>query len=280
MTVTDTPAAATPAPHITPRNIAFELDAAHINDWLGGSKERTLFMNALSMLFPVGERFFIHAVNAHRSHVTDPKLKAEVRAFTQQEGLHTREHIAYNDALQTVVDAAAVERDFDSYVEWMKSVVGPKRALLATCAFEHFTALLGEAVLDHPEHLAGARADYARIWTWHALEELEHKAVAYDVYRAAFGKRADLARILLMPTITMHFFGFLNKRLWVLMKGQGLHLNPISWLKLGWHMFGYPGIFRRLIPQYLRYYRPSFHPNDIDNRAMLARTNSEVAAWA
>jgi predicted metal-dependent hydrolase len=269
-----------PAINITPRNINFELDAAHINDWHSGSKERTLFMNALSMLFPVGERFFIYAVNLHRQHVTDPKLKAEVKAFTQQEGLHTREHIAYNEALQTVVDAAQIEADFEKHVEWFKKKLGSRRALLATCAFEHFTAILGEAVLDHPEYLAGAREDYKKVWTWHALEELEHKAVAYDVFRAAYGKKAEWNRIAVMPLVTMEFFGFLNKRLWALMKAQGLEKNAVSWAKLAWFMFGYPGVFRRIIPKYLKYYNTNFHPNDIDNEETLRRTNKVVSAWA
>jgi predicted metal-dependent hydrolase len=265
---------------ITPRNIDFDLDKSHINDWLGGSKERTLFMNALSMLFPVGERYFIYAVNGHRQFVTDPKLKAEVKAFTQQEGMHTREHIAYNEALQTVVDAAGIEKKFDDYVEFMKKTLGIKRSLLATCAFEHFTAILAEAVLDHPEYLAGAREDYARIWTWHALEELEHKAVAYDVFRAAYGTKLEWNRMIVMYLVTLQFFSFLNKRLWVLMKAQNLHRNPLSWAKLVWFMFGSPGIFRRIAPIYLKYYNPKFHPNDIDNKATLARTSKIVASWA
>ena len=279
MSVIEAPIAM-PAVNITPRNIDFELDHAHINDWLAGSKEKTLFMNALSMLFPVGERFFIHAVNGHRQFVTDPKLKAEVKAFTQQEGLHTREHISYNEALNTVLDADGIEKNFDNYVEFMKKTLGIKRALLATCAFEHFTAILAESVLDHPEYLAGAREDYARIWKWHALEELEHKAVAYDVYRAAYGTKLEWNRIAVMVLVTVQFFGFLNKRLYELMKAQGLQRNPLSWAKLAWFMFGTPGIFRRIIPLYVKYYAVKFHPNDIDNRETLDRTSKQIAAWA
>ena len=279
MTIATLPEATPVAIDITPRNIDFDLDAAHINDWLGGNKEASLFMNALSMLFPVGERYFIYAVNAHRQYVTDPKLKAEVKAFTQQEGLHTREHIAYNDALSTVVDVEKIDAQFEAYVEVMKKL-GPRRSLAATCAFEHFTAILAEAALDHPEHLAGAREDYRRIWTWHALEELEHKAVAYDVWRAATGGKREAQRIFVMVIVTLHFFAFLNKRLWVLMKGQGFHLNPLSWAKLLWHMWGWPGVFRRSIPVYLRYFNPKFHPNDVDNAKILDRTRQQIAAWA
>jgi predicted metal-dependent hydrolase len=278
MSVIEAPVAA-PEVNITPRNIDFELDHAHINDWLAGSKEKTLFMNALSMLFPVGERFFIYAVNGHRQFVTDPKLKAEVKAFTQQEGLHTREHISYNEALNTVLDADGIEANFDKYVEFMKKTLGIRRSLLATCAFEHFTAILAESVLDHPEYLAGAREDYARIWNWHALEELEHKAVAYDVYRAAYGTKLEWNRMAVMVLVTGQFFGFLNKRLYELMKAQNLHRNPLSWAKLAWFMFGSPGIFRRIIPLYVKYYNPKFHPNDIDNRETLARTAKQIAAW-
>jgi predicted metal-dependent hydrolase len=64
------------------------------------------------------------------------------------------------------------------------------------------------------------------------------------------------------------------------MKAQNLHRNPISWAKLVWFMFGSPGIFRRIIPLYMKYYNPKFHPNDIDNRETLARTAKQVASWA
>ncbi len=83
-------------PTITPRDIRFDVDPARAADWAGGDETRTTLFNALSLLFPQGERFFISSVAAYRDAVTDPQLAAEVKAFSAQEGLHTREHLAYN----------------------------------------------------------------------------------------------------------------------------------------------------------------------------------------
>src|SRR3546814_18954071 len=51
-----------------------------------------------------------------------------------------------------------------------------------TCALEHFTAILANAVLSDPAHLVGADTEAQRMWRWHAVEEIEHKAVAYDTW--------------------------------------------------------------------------------------------------
>lgn len=265
---------------ITPRNVDFELDAARAKDWLNGSPEKTLFSNALSILFPPGERFFIASVLANRDKITNAELKAQVKAFCQQEAYHTREHVAYNRALNTFVDADKLDRELTEYLDWTKKTLPANGPLLATCALEHFTAIMAHEFLNDDGYMRGADAKYKRLWTWHALEECEHKAVAFDVFRATVsGRRREFHRGLIMWLTTLTFLRFITKHCVALMRAQGLAKNPLSWAKLLWYVFGSPGIMRRIVPAYLRYYSPNFHPNDLDDSATLARTRKLVAAW-
>jgi len=194
--------------------------------------------------------------------------------------MHTREHLSYNRALRSVVDVDGIEKRFEKHVAWLRKLFGELRSLMATTAFEHYMAILAEAALDHPEYLAGAREDYGRVWTWHALEELEHKAVAFDVMWRAAGGKPGAKKVIAMLIVTEDFFRYVTWRVWLLFKAQNLHLNPLSWAKLGWYLFGSPGLVRRLAPTYFRYYAPKFHPDDIDNAATLARTRELVATYA
>ena len=269
-----------PPADITPRDVDFELDPARARDWLDYSQEKTLFLNALSILFPAGERFFINAVLANRSLVNDPKLKAEIKAFCQQEAYHTREHIAYNDALRSFVDSDRLDRELTAFLANVKQRSPAGSPLLVTCALEHFTAILAHALLDDPTELAGSQARYEQMWTWHALEECEHKAVAYDVYRATMrGPLREWRRMGIMAITTFIFLGFIGKHVVALMKAQGLLWKPLSWVKLGWYVFGNPGILRRIAIPWAKYFNPSFHPNDIDDSAALERTRALVATW-
>src|ERR1051325_9637803 len=97
-------AIATPSPaslSITPRDRRFGRDTAAPRLWHGGRVEATAIYNALSTTFPVGEAFFVESVRAFRDGAP-PKLAAEIKAFTTQEAIHSREHAAFN---KSAVDA-------------------------------------------------------------------------------------------------------------------------------------------------------------------------------
>jgi len=269
-----------PGTAITPRDVDFELDPSRARDWLDGSPEKTVFPNALSIMFPPGERFFIASVLANRDRILDPKLKAEVKAFCRQEAYHTREHVAYNRALNSFVDADELERDLTQHLEWVKKTLPADGPLMATCALEHFTAIMAHELLLDPAYQRNAEPAYARLWTWHALEECEHKAVAFDVFRATVsGRNREWRRGLVMWLTTVTFLRFIAKHCFALMRAQRLAHKPGSWAKLLWYVFGYPGMMRRIVPAYLKYYSPRFHPNDLDDSNALARTRALVAAW-
>lgn len=172
----------------TRRDIRFDLPAEHIADWNKGSVHLSHFMNTMSIFFPVGERFFIDAVRQYRDQVTDPELQKAVTEFIGQEAMHGREHEHYNALLYArVPEAAQVERFVGALLEQIKKMP-PHVRLSLTIALEHFTAIMADGVLKDPRVLEGAESRFARLWRWHALEETEHKSVAFDVWDTVMGR--------------------------------------------------------------------------------------------
>jgi hypothetical protein len=148
----------------------------------------------LSSVFPDGEDYFVRAVERVRDRVTDPKLRVDVEGFVGQESMHGREHRLLNDRL---AELGYPTRAIGAYVRWLfrsrERIAKPRLHLAFTAALEHYTATLAETLLRSSE----ARAEVAHpavqsLLMWHALEESEHKAVAFDVYRHVGG--TDAAR--------------------------------------------------------------------------------------
>src|SRR3982750_1286909 len=166
---------------ITPRDRRFGRDAATPRLWHGGRVEATAIYNALSTPFPAGEAFFVESVRKFRDGAP-PKLAEEIKAFTTQEIVHSREHDAFN---RRAADAGYDLSKLEAQVEKRLAVTRNKPpivSLAATMALEHFTAILAHQLLAHPRHLEGADPEAAALWRWHAAEEIEHKGVAYDTW--------------------------------------------------------------------------------------------------
>jgi predicted metal-dependent hydrolase len=139
--------------------------------------------------------------------------------------------------------------------------------LAATCALEHFTAMLAESLLQNREMREELDPSIRGLWLWHALEEAEHKAVAFDVYLAAGGGYVRRAAIMLLTTAV--FFAAQALAHARLMADRKILWKPWTWVRGATRLWLWPGYFTRLVPAYLSYFRPSFHPNDRDTAAVL-----------
>jgi uncharacterized protein len=245
--------------------------------WHGGRRAVSLFFDNLSLFFPAGERFFVTSVKAHRHHVRDPKLAAEVRAFCAQEGVHGREHVHYNQFLEARgLPARAIEARVQRLLDRIARRTSKRFQLAVTCALEHFTAIMAETLLGDPRTLDGAHPEMAAMWRWHAAEESEHKAVAFDVYQAAGGGYA--LRILAMIGATLVFWAkTFEQQVRLMAADRSLH-KPREWWSLFKFLFITPGGLRRVPLLWLSYFRPRFHPSHRDNRALLDAWRAEYAA--
>jgi len=276
MTVKTTPADV----KIPPRDIHFEVAAAKNAHWLGGDPVGTAVFNALSLTFPDGERMFIDAVRHYRGEVSG-KLAEDVKGFIAQEAIHSREHHQLNQLIDPTrypvdeVEAAVRER-----VAFARSR-GPMRMLIATIALEHFTAMMADAHARHRNLFDTVDPGIERMWRWHAVEETEHKAVAYDVFLQATKHWSPLQRYvrrtLAMALITYFFTRNISHYAALLLQADGYsYRDALKAVKA--YVWRTPGLFSRNAKTYFAWYRPGFHPWDEDNRALVAEWKAEFDA--
>ncbi len=253
------------------RRVDFAFDPRTVpRDWYRGDAHLTTFWNALSLLFPEGERFFVESVRRFRDRIEDEEQRAAIDAFIGQEAMHGRAHRAFNDMVRErdLAVSAEAEAKLRRLLGFARRTLTPKGQLAITCALEHFTAILAEQLLEDEGHRGAGDPSVQPLWIWHALEESEHKAVAYDVYEAVGGTYPR--RIALMLVATAFFFvetAIVHTRF---LRAGGELWNVRGWLRAMSYFWLRPGLFRKLIPAYLDYFRPGFHPGDRDTTSLLA----------
>jgi predicted metal-dependent hydrolase len=264
-----------PPPEI--RDVRFDLSEVP-RYWHGGRRSVTLFFNNLSIFFPPGERFFVTSVKRYAGTIQDAALREEVRGFCGQEGHHTREHVRYNEMLVAQgYPVEAMEKRVENLLKRTAKVYSHLGQLAVTCALEHFTAMLASLVLEEPRALEGAHPQMAALWRWHAAEENEHKAVAFDVYRAVGG--GWLRRCVMMVLVTLTFWAKVYAHQLRLMKHEGLLFSVREWFALVGFLFVNPGGMGGLFRPYLSYFRPSFHPWEHDTRALVEQWKAASPLW-
>jgi predicted metal-dependent hydrolase len=223
----------------------------------------------LSAVFPDGEDFFVRSVRHFRSEITDPKLKQQVAGFIGQEAMHGRQHRAFNDRLDQL--GYPTKR-----VEWLtkrglalrERLLSPKSNLAATAALEHFTATLAELVLSSEEtrNLFG-HEEVRNLYVWHALEESEHKAVAFDVYKAVGG--TERMRVFTMKLLRFGFVLGMTAQVTLSLLGDRATYRRGN-LRRSLRTFRRsPLASRELWRQLKDYDRPDFHPDDSDTTQLV-----------
>lgn len=265
---------------ITPRDRRFGRDdAPRARWWMGGDPIATAFFNALSVTFPKGEAMFIEAVKAHRDGAPE-KLAQEIRAFTMQEVMHSREHVAFNRMLvEQGYDLSELEADVDEVMDMIRDRPAMLN-LLATIALEHYTGIMAAHFLRDKTLFKGAEPEWEAMWRWHAVEEIEHKGVAYDAYLHATRDwsrwRRWRAKSLMMVLVTTKFWPKRVKGMKALLKQDGLSGWRVN-LRIWWYLFGTPGMLRKLTPAWAAYFLPGFHPWKHDDRALIGSYDSDYA---
>lgn len=258
---------------ITVRRLQFNPQAIR-RHYFADSPVMSHLLTALSSTFPIGEQFFVHSVRNVRDKVKDENLQAQIAAFIGQEAMHSKAHAEFNAAWRSE------DYNLDRFQAWLARKddyvknLHPKIQLAITCAFEHFTALLGGYILRHPEVLATLDEDTAKLWVWHAIEEIEHRAVAFDVYQAVYGD--DKIRRMIMRSVTTGFASltlYSATRLFLQDKKKSLP-------KVGGNIFGFyllGKMFLQLAPEYLAYFKTDFHPSEIDYTKLICYWKQRLA---
>ena len=255
---------------VIPRNRQYAIERCLQGDWFDGHPFKTAWFNAMSITFPLGERFFIDSVRKFSDQIEDPKLIDEIRGFCGQEGFHRREHERYNQALCDLrgYDLTYLTERLRKNIELGNKYMSPLEQLAATAAFEHITAIMAESALavDNPM-VDGVDSTMRELWDWHAAEEMEHKAVAFDVYRAVGG--SEKMRKSAMRKATFFLLMDVMVGLVHMLRRDGKLWNLRLW-RQGWaFLFFDGGILRRIWPAYREYFKEGFHPWQRDTRPLL-----------
>lgn len=247
------------------RRMDFEFDNAIPKYWFGGDPLRTMILTGLSCTFPEGERMFMRAVRHFQDRIRDPQLKKQVRAFIGQEAHHGKEHEAFNRLMASKgLPIRYIERFVEVGIGREEEFFSKERMLAKTCALEHFTAMFAETLLEHPELIDEVDERLKPLWLWHAVEESEHKAVAFDVYQEQVGSYWIRSSEMALTTVLFTLFTVLHTR--TLLKADPEAKTALKstreYLQGTWR---HRHILKKLGKHYLSYYRPSFHPSQKDS---------------
>jgi len=242
--------------------------------YLDENPVKTHIFNALNLLFPDGERFFVKSVHDHAKDLKDPALLRDVRGFAGQEGHHAREHERFFAVLkQQQYDLSPVQEHFDPVVKLGKRLPRWLR-LSITAGAEHYTATLAALLLEH-DMLGSCDPTMRDLIEWHAVEEIEHKHVAYDVLVQCYPKTSYPLRLLgfALATLVISSFTLLGLRTFLKQDGRARRLtreqytDALKTLRTGKELAFRHSLRRSL----LKYLVPGFHPSQQDDRSLLER---------
>jgi uncharacterized protein len=269
-------------PAIQRRNFRTTKPEVASRHWVRQDAFATALFNAFSAVFPHGEAFMARSVHHWQSQLPD-NLAADARNFVHQESSHAREHGRMNEVLiDAGYDIEPLERTIKSFVSLFRGR-SEMTCLTATMCIEHFTSIIAAETLKNDHHLAGADPELHELWVWHAIEEIEHKAVAFDVWNYAARDWSAAKRYLvrngMLMAVTISFLINRTRGQMQLLKQDGIAARPAfsGLIKLG---LGRGGLARNIFKPWLGYFRPGFHPWDHDDRHLLNKGNAMLAEMA
>jgi len=242
------------------RRLLVDLSRPFDRRWNGGDAFRSAFFNALSMSFVVGEQYFIDSLKKAlplMSQEDRKRLEPAVRGFVGQEATHRHLHGLYNAQLVAQGFDNAFERRAAARIK-ANAQVNPRNHVGATAATEHFTAVFAAWLMRHPEALEGADERLKTLWLWHSAEEAEHRAIAFEVYKAIGGNHRWRLRTYRYVTFT-----FLSD-VWR-QTVNNLQRDKALWKRSTWascfrHLFSRDGLIRGNLSAWRDYLRADFHP--------------------
>lgn len=253
---------------VRPRQMEFGFPETLPRHWFDNNPYITHFVHALSATFPDGERFFIQSVRNYMDQIDDPEMLKDVRGFIGQEAHHGKHHEHFNTLI------GKLGYPMESIVQSVKRQLGlaqkhlsNEEQLVVTVALEHFTAILAHQLLTDDRFLVKAPEFVQNLMRWHAIEETEHKAVAFDVFQKVSGNNELRKRVMRRATVIflIRISWFQMRMLWA----DGLPLKPGKLVDYINYLVGVPGFFRKIIPDYMEFYKDDFHPWQQDNAYLI-----------
>jgi predicted metal-dependent hydrolase len=236
----------------------------------------THFCNVLHLLLPAGEEFIAGIFKETLPLIKDDQLRLDVQGFISQEAMHSQAH---SGVLEHFAATGIDLTPFTDQTTWLfQKLLGDRpgwsrrrrqswllERVSLVAALEHYTAILGEWILDTPQLDAiGADPVMLDLIRWHGAEEVEHKAVAFDTMKHLRGGywRQMRTQLVITPALA-----------WLWIRGVRFMYSVDPYLAPGtkprWRDY-FSAARRGLVPgpaQFLpvigAYYKLNFHPSQL-----------------
>ncbi|MFV5367795.1 metal-dependent hydrolase [Acinetobacter junii] len=244
--------------------------------WCANDPAMTHYFTGLSTLFPEGESYFVRSVRALREHAKlNEALDREISAFIGQEAMHSKEHHAFHiSAQQHGLNPECLENVTGIVLKGLEKIFSKKWNLLVTVGLEHYTAVLVVSMMETVNEYMTDKT-IRDLWLWHSVEETEHKAVAFDLYEYLYGNglNAYLPRVTIFTLSLILITGLSTIYQIVLMKRD----KQLSNLKTWQNFFNFAAKqYKTFIPKFFEYYRYDFHPNQTNEKNLVATTKIKL----
>jgi len=263
---------------IKPKPLGMKLDDATPTYWFNNNPFLTHFLTAFSAIFPEGESFMIHTVRLFRADISGNKaLHKDCGGFIGQEAHHSNEHSIINDFM--VKRGVPVDK-LEAFIDWWVPLVKglPEKDQMAiTGAAEHLTALFGDMVLRNPDIINQVDPAVRPIWVWHAIEEIEHKAVTYDLFEAVDGSYVRRVYGYAIALTFLSLFVTYGTALFMIEDRKNFSFSGTA--KGLWWMIGLgknAGYLRKSAPFLFEYFKLDFHPWKDDNSHLIEEWRPEL----
>jgi uncharacterized protein len=252
---------------MTVRRMRFAYGEAPKAHWQPAMPEFSQIANAGSLAMPYLEPYLIETMKQAKERIGDPELLKDVDLYIAQEATHFRQHQQWNKRLADMGYAsvpkheAQLREDYDAFAK--------NRSFTFNIAYaEGFEAMgltVGHMLVEDREYLfKGADPAVASMILWHFVEEIEHKTVTFDVFKALDGRYAWRVYGLLYATTHIFFRTWQAYRQMLIEDGRWHHVsNRLKLYRLLARMFG------KLLPRLARILKPSYDPRQVEDPAWI-----------
>jgi predicted metal-dependent hydrolase len=249
---------------VKPRRTSFVFPPEIPKHWVGDSPARTHVMNSLNLFLPSFERMIMRTVlDGALPRLRDPHLIKQARGFAGQEATHSRAHELFLENLRA--QGYEIDRHL-RFTEWcledlLEKKLGTEISLSVVASFEHYTDLLVLLVL-RSDFLDGCDPRMKDLIAWHAAEEVEHNAVAYEMLCAIDSsyRLRMIGNVLGLAVI----LGFMLSGTALLLHQDGKLASRETVRELSKLLFTKYGLTWNIARLFLHYSRPSYRPDDED----------------
>lgn len=230
--------------------------------WFHDNVFKSSFFDAGSALVSDAERFVVDTVKLARPHLKDNELKSRADCLMHEETMHSEVHDAYNEMLRNEGYKFEAVLNFEKWLMGLFQKHCSLRTRLAMCVcIEHFTATMAKQLLERDVFYDKIDVRMKKVWVWHALEELDHRSTAFDVYTALGG--GYVRRSALMLFMTVLHLSLHGAALIAFLAQNGALFRRKTFAEGFAFTLGKEGLHRNVIGHWFTFFKFRFHPGHI-----------------